>query len=152
MDDIEENPENMKSMNNRLLWAVDEGEIEICKDELDHGADVNMKFSMKYTPIQIAVERNNIVMCKFLIDHGANVNVSDMFNRTPLFRAVWKNNREISKLLLDSGADMDAVNDEGISPFQVAIISDDDKMVDIFNRHIVFSRRHDLLTLMLMED
>ncbi|MFI4937018.1 MAG: ankyrin repeat domain-containing protein [Candidatus Berkiellales bacterium] len=131
-----------------LALAAHDGNVEIAKILVDHGADVNAKGGLFGRSIALiyAAAKAHIPMMKFLIDHGSEVNTFnhsddnpllflDAYLKTtppqrynsllmeasvssPLYCAL--KNKDAIKLLLDSGA-----NDLGWSPLHKAVITQD---------------------------
>merc|ERR1719427_1271504 len=79
-------------------------------------------------------ERRNCL--KTLINAGAEVNRrSGAQHNTPLHQAVklGPDGKDIVKLLLQNGAKTDIKNDKGLSPYDVAVRSDYNSIVAMFN-------------------
>ena len=60
---------------------------------------------------------------RLLIEHGASVNAYDKSNQTPLHRLTScrePNPRSLS-VLLENGANVDVEDDEGFTPYQIAL-------------------------------
>ena len=51
------------------------------------------------------------------------VNVVNNLNKIPLFEAINENNFEIVKLLIEHGADVNKMDDAGVSPLYLALLS-----------------------------
>ena len=106
-----------------LLKDAKTGNIEVVKQHLVNGADVNAKDWGGYTPLHMAVQNLNIEIAKLLIANGSNVNAITKFGKnTPLFYAVQKRSHEMVKILLDAGAKPNtSFNHNGKLPLHFAI-------------------------------
>lgn len=92
-----------------LIWASQNGHIDVVKVLLDKGADINIKNSNGVTSLIMAIQNSSMDIVKLLLDKGAEVNtVRPNDSVTPLIMALWKGNSDIIKLLLDKGADVNA--------------------------------------------
>lgn len=76
---------NNKS-NASLLFVntVNRGEVEICGDLLDAGADVNSQLKRYGSPLHLAVQSHHSDMLKYLLERGAAQIAVDEQNRTPV--------------------------------------------------------------------
>ena len=83
--------------------------IEIVKELLDRGADVNSNYQ-GYTPLVSAITATNIKVVKELLDRGADPNSGGYRGETPLMVAVRRDRLDMLRELLDRGADIDAVS------------------------------------------
>ncbi|HML19725.1 MAG TPA: ankyrin repeat domain-containing protein [Candidatus Dependentiae bacterium] len=90
-----------------LHAAVENGQLQLVKDLLDFGTDVNVKDSFGVTPLHIAARINHIEIAQLLLRMGANTEVTDQDGCTPLLIAICARHIEMIKLLIVSGADVD---------------------------------------------
>ncbi|KAJ6138241.1 kinase-like protein [Penicillium samsonianum] len=79
-------------------------ELEILKDLLDAGANVNSKDGVGRTPLSWAAERRSKSVLQILLDAGSEIDSVDRCNRTPLFYATINNNVGAVKVLLERGS------------------------------------------------
>ncbi len=95
-------------LNEQFINAVSENNIDLAKQLIDQGANVNFvddywrRFALNF-----AVKSGNTALVQLLIDRGANVNVSDIHGCTPLFNAAYYGNFEIVQILINNKADLD---------------------------------------------
>ena len=97
--------------------AALEGNIEVVKQHLAAGADVNNKGLFGGTPLILAESREII---ELLIVAGADVNYSPENGITPLARAVIREDKESAELLITSGADVNSKDRQGYTPLDTA--------------------------------
>ena len=107
--------------------AALEGNIEVVKQHLAGGADVNNKGLFGGTPLIFAESREII---ELLIVAGADVNYSPKNGITPLARAVIRADKESAELLISSGADVNSKDREGDTPLDTVKSSLDFLKID----------------------
>lgn len=94
--------------------------MELFKQMIEAGADVNETDYNKLTALWYAAEHGKFEAAKVLIEHGADIEFRDRFGNTPLLRAVANFYKvpdgKLIKLLIDAGANKDATNIAGVSP------------------------------------
>ena len=74
---------------------------------------------------------------RLLIEHGASVNAYDKSHQTPLHRLSscrYPNAKSLT-LLLENGADVDVEDDEGFTPYQIALAEEHYKMAWLLMDH-----------------
>ena len=72
------------SINQKLILAVEKGELDKFKTLLKKGADVNAKTPFGIRPLMAAARGDNLNIVKFLVDKGADVNAKDIRGMTVL--------------------------------------------------------------------
>ena len=121
---------------------------------LEHGARVHVRNKNGQTPLHLASQRGLSGIVEFLLKFGADVDALDNSNMTPLHSTtsspfVRDNNGwhlddstilrsviKTAKLLLDHGANLQAENDKGETPFQVALKRGEREIVDILSDYV----------------
>ncbi|GFQ01185.1 ADP-ribosylation factor GTPase-activating protein agd3 [Phtheirospermum japonicum] len=73
--------------------------------------------------LHLACETADIGMIELLLQYGANINATDSRSLTPLHWCIIKGKAVFAKLLLTRGADPRAVDNQGNTPFQLAMES-----------------------------
>ena len=86
----------------KLWWRKDyAGIIKILKHPKSFQFDVNIKDSLGYTPLMLAVSDNKVRIVKLLLRHPKiNVNAANKTGWSALTLATWHHNQRIIKLLL----------------------------------------------------
>jgi len=138
--------EKYKNDRTALHYAVEEGNIEVVKELIKHGADANITDSEVNTPLDLAtendqikkllqskikdkngrtalheaVENNDENKVKELIENVTNVNAQNNDGWTPLHIATEKGHTAVVQLLIDNGADVNIQYKYGSSPLHVA--------------------------------
>ncbi|MBB6049898.1 ankyrin repeat domain-containing protein [Armatimonas rosea] len=94
------------------------GDLDLVKEVLARGADINAPSQLGGTPLQIAMmptlrdkEGPEVPLIQFLLESGANPNsISPANGTTPLMQAALMNHPKTVALLLEHGADPALVN------------------------------------------
>lgn len=110
-----------------LLFAVRDGNFEVAKLLLDHGADIHRSSGNRTSPLVIALTNGQIGLAGYLLERGADPNAADAYGRAALFAAVdlrnfnhdkytdlptdGKDPLELIQALLRKGADVNAKTD-----------------------------------------
>lgn len=105
-----------------LYRACDSGTDEMVATLLQLGADPESRTQrLGFSALGIACGRRPPSMVKLLLQHGADPESrSGPGNATPLGMAAAGGNTSVVKLLLDTGASVNATDDNGLAPLQVA--------------------------------
>jgi ankyrin repeat protein len=110
-----------------LIRAATNGDLEVVKILLAHGADATVSMADRQTPIHAAItgrgtEPQVVELIKVLQKAGTDVNVVALVNHpeeirggTALHYAVRKRYKEVIKLLASFKIDMNAVDQDGLS-------------------------------------
>ena len=93
--------------------AVSSGNLNLVKQYLRQGVDVNQKYKEGWTALMIASVANYLEMAKTLISAGADMNLQDKDGLTALIWASFKGHLEIAKTLISVGADMNLKDKDG---------------------------------------
>ena len=90
---------------------------------LKHKADPNITCDGEEPILQQAVTYRNFQIFQLLVEHGADFN-GNHYNAVSVFhRTICYGFEHMIELLLQKGADPDAVNNEGRTPLQLAVIN-----------------------------
>ena len=117
VEDVESEPQTIHE-------ASSGGDIDMVKQLLDAGADVNAKDDLtEMTPLFDAVSSGKKEVAALLIDKGADVNGKIAMGFTSLHNAAGSGRYEIVELLIEKGADVNEKNDFGITPLDMAEVS-----------------------------
>lgn len=88
-----------EQLNQMLLDAAYKDYVEVVKETLEKGADINAKDRYGNTSLHWATNNENADLVTFLLKKGADVNAKDNDGYTPLRWASPKGNTEIAELL-----------------------------------------------------
>jgi ankyrin repeat protein len=84
------------------------GNVNIVKSLVEHGADVNYKEKYGGFPLMSATRKGNFNIVKYLVEHGAKVNEQSKYTGSPLMNAASSGYVDIAKYLIEKGADVNA--------------------------------------------
>jgi ankyrin repeat protein len=110
-----------------LIRAANNGDVEMVKLLLEHGADASIMLADRQTPIHAVIagrsaEPQAVELIRILHKAGADVNAIALVNHpqeirggTALHYAVRKRQKDVIKLLASLGIDMDAVDQDGLT-------------------------------------
>jgi len=108
-------------MGTPLSYAAKNGNVEIVRELLSLGADVNFN-KPQHIPLIEAVIGKNIEVVEMILKHGAQVNVQDETSgNSPLHTAALVEKHRIVKLLLENGADYNLQNKRKQTAMHLAI-------------------------------
>lgn len=102
-----------ETMQERLFEAVVGKEIDIVRELLNSGVDINAQDEQGRTAIMIATYANDAEMVKVLIDEGADVDIQDDMLNNPFLYAGAEGYMDILKLMIAAGADPKITNRYG---------------------------------------
>jgi ankyrin repeat protein len=123
-----------------LIVASKKGHVQVLKELLEHGADIDaesfggrtaLHFACKCVHLAVVNELLSLNACNgtttTILDKrkslaGANIEAKDMYGDTPLHLASRQDSLAIVKALLNDGADILAVNGRGELPLHYAVI------------------------------
>jgi len=85
--------------NGALFKASACGNLDILKELLAEGADINIISQNGYTPLHRASQNGHTVIVDFLLSNGANATIESKDGETPLTLAVKNGRNEIVAIL-----------------------------------------------------
>lgn len=100
------------SLNDMLIKAVREGNIDSVTEYIAVGADINTTDTKNSntTPLILAILYGHHNIVKMLIKAGANVNIINSLGTTPLRAAIIDKHAETVELLIESGSDIHQID------------------------------------------
>lgn len=109
-----------------LIFAVRNELLEVVRDLVEKGADVNAKDAMGHSALDLALtRRDNISIMYELLKHGADPDAKDANGDTPLARALKTNDIEAARILILLGANPNIPDTHGVMPiFHILRLND----------------------------
>lgn len=93
-----------------IIEAVQNNQVDLVKEYLKNGADVNAANKSEQSLLLLATLANNIPMAEVLVAHKANVNQQDNRKDSPFLYAGAAGHLELVILYLENGARFDVFN------------------------------------------
>ena len=128
-----------------LIYASENGHIEIVEVLLDNGADVNAYNNYGNTALMMASENGHIEIVEMLLKKGADLDAKNNDGETALKTASEKGHEEVVEMLLDNGADvktLEEVHKGVLSNAQIRINFLNEKIEN--NENLKESKQNDL--------
>jgi len=115
------------------IWdAAEDGNIEVVKQHIAAGTDVNGMDTIGRTPLYFAVFKGHKEIAELLIEKGADVNAKAGFGSTPLHDAAFSDLKEVA---IANGADVNVKSKFGETPLDLAIINNETETAAILRKH-----------------
>ena len=114
-----------------LVLAAIQGNLDIVKELITAGANVNLATEGGLTPLHCAVNKDFHEVAKYLIKKGANVNAVTAKGSTSLHWASYNKNYALCKLLIQAGAIVNAKAMNGFTPLHWAAYTDAGDLVTL---------------------
>ena len=112
--------------NTALLLAVKNRRTDAVRILLRSGARVNVQNDKGDTTLKLLFENGyqnyDYRIFRMIINRGANLNLRYENGRTIIYDAIDQGRNNAISLLLENGADVNIRDDEGLTPFQFALI------------------------------
>lgn len=93
---------------NAMHAAAANGRLDVLRELIGYGGDVNSRMENEYTPLILAVLRKKYEAVQFLIDSGADVNACSRLGKSALYYAVKTRKARMVRLLLENHANVNA--------------------------------------------
>lgn len=91
-----------------LFWedAIKRGDVEVVRDLLLRGIDVDAKDRYGQTGLMLAAHAGHRQLVETLVAHRANLNVTAKYGLTALMLSIMAGQEDIARLLAKAGADL----------------------------------------------
>jgi ankyrin repeat protein len=115
--DITEKHTNMLTAESRLRQAARAGDVKLCAELIEQGADVNhvewQKYDGVYTSLQCAADRCHVRVCKLLIDAGADPDYVGLAGKSALSLAIKHQHVELCQIIIAVAKKLDSADFAG---------------------------------------
>jgi len=118
----------------RIHYAAIHGDVQLLRNLVQHGADIEMTLNGK-TPLILALENNKPEIVEALCNLGADINRPMRNGETALHLAVYFGNYRIVNQLLNCGADVTVGAGSIMTPLDYAAFSGNAQMMDLLLKH-----------------
>jgi ankyrin repeat protein len=122
-NDIE--PGEQSRRNRELIAAAWDDDVELARELIGEGADVNYQDATRQSAYLIATSEGQLELLELTLANGADVTALDSFNGTGLIRAAERGHAEVVERLLDTDIEVNHVNNLGWTALHEAIILGD---------------------------
>ena len=112
-------------LDQRLIAAAWDNDVEQARDLIAEGADVNHEDGSQQSAYLIATSEGYLELLELTLDNGADVSSLDSFNGTGLIRAAERGHVDVVERLLETDIDVDHINNLGWTALHEAIILGD---------------------------
>ena len=103
-----------------LHIAAGNGAVDLARELIKRGANVNLPNNSEQTPLHFAAWNNKLEIITLLLANMAKINAADKYGNTPLMFAVSRDNKEAVVLLLSKNANRNIRNKTGQSASIIA--------------------------------
>lgn len=110
-------------MNERLLDAALRGDIDMVRQFLVDGADINHEDNDGNTVLSLASQNGHLAVVEHLMANGADANRENEMGKTALVLALYNGHLAIAERLVANGADVNRVNNYGETALMRASMS-----------------------------
>lgn len=118
---------------NLLHVAIAFKNIEICRDLIERGIDVNHKDYNGQTPLHFCAQYRNVEIAKVVLSINGDPNIKDSYGNNALWTATFnaRGNYELITLLIEKGGDALSKNLSNRSPLDFAKQINDLELIKI---------------------
>ena len=123
----------------RVMVSIFEGKQDVAERILRRTPSINLpENETDETLLDWAIGLDKAEVVEMLLKNGATEVIDRQWagEQTPLHRAVWDNRLEIARLLLEYGADPTLEDEDGDTPLDMAIMDENEKMMDLFKNYL----------------
>ncbi len=112
-----------------LCYACKNKKLDLVKDLVECGADVDVADENYISPIAIAASVNNKYIVDYLLSKGASVNGRDVDGNTAFMNIIKMNDIGLFYKACDNGAEANLYNNAGHTPLSYAVKTGDSRMI-----------------------
>lgn len=117
-----------------LIIASHPEKIQVVKELVNHGANVNAMSKYGQAPLMTAAASCSVPLVRYLLQKGANAAEKNARGGTALIPAVASRCADVAKVLLDAGADVNVRDAKGQTLLEFATRNHDARMVRVLRQ------------------
>jgi ankyrin repeat protein len=114
-----------------LIAAAREGELEVVKELISKGLDVDCELKYGSSALMIAASRGHDELVRFMASVGAKVNRRNKFGISPLSEAAERSHHQVLRTLVEFGADVNMLLNNGGTAILAAAVRRDLKTLKV---------------------
>ena len=114
-----------------VMYAAEDGHVEVVRLLLEHGADINAPSKYGSTAWNFAAWGGHVEVVRLLLEHGADINAQNDDGTTALMSAASGGRVEVMRFLLEHGADINAQNDDGTTALMIVARNAQENHVEV---------------------
>eukprot|EP00163_Fabomonas_tropica_P030734 TRINITY_DN7081_c0_g1_i2.p1 TRINITY_DN7081_c0_g1~~TRINITY_DN7081_c0_g1_i2.p1 ORF type:complete len:1308 (+),score=122.01 TRINITY_DN7081_c0_g1_i2:275-4198(+) len=118
-----------RERNTVIACAVKSGNVQLIAMIAEMTSNLSVCNANGHSLVHIAVLTNNVRCLRQVLDYKLDFDSGDNLERTPLFIAAEYRYVDMAKALLDAGANKYIPSREGDTPFRIALVKQDEKVV-----------------------
>ncbi len=119
-----------------LLNAAREGHLDVVRNMLDKGVDINTKDGWDSTPMMYAAANGHTDIVALLLERGVNINSTSRLERTPLMWAANRGQDGTVKFLIEKGADIASKDRGGKTALMLAVERNNQSTAELIRSYI----------------
>ena len=127
--------EEQKKLNEALLEASREGNVEKVQELINNGANPNAHDKHRWTALHLASLNGHDEIVKLLLEKGAKINAKNKYDETALHNASYNGHDKTVRLLLEKRADIHAKDDEWRTALHNASLNGHGEIVKLLLEH-----------------
>jgi ankyrin repeat protein len=104
-----------------FITAIRMGNIELVKQHIEKGVDVNLQYNGRHTSLIVAILSDQPEIARLLIASGADVNLVTEKEASAINTAAMTGNIKCISLLLEKDVELETRDNEGKTPLMNAI-------------------------------
>lgn len=114
-----------------LITAAREGQLEVIKDLMKKGLDVDCELKYGSSALMIAASRGHCDIVRVIASAGGKVNRRNKFGISPLSEAAERGHHQVLRTLVEFGADVNMLHNNGGTAILAAAVRRDLKTVKV---------------------
>ena len=107
-----------------LADAAFAGDLDLVRELLVQGHNINERGEVNETPLHLAVIRGQIELVRYLVEQGADLEAKDIKGRPPLWYSFFSAYFEIFAFLISSGTDLSFRDKQGLTVLHCIVMYD----------------------------